>query len=71
MHVATTSLLRGMTLESFLPQVKLVCEIVVISGGVLIWLMVGGTMEPVSWQEMRCRKTGKVEKRKCAKPEGL
>ncbi|KAH9982432.1 hypothetical protein BGW80DRAFT_1263260 [Lactifluus volemus] len=31
----------------------------------------GGTMEPVSWQEMRCRKTGKVEKRKCAKPEGL
>ncbi|KAI0286998.1 hypothetical protein BGY98DRAFT_943047 [Russula aff. rugulosa BPL654] len=31
----------------------------------------GGTMEAVSWQEMRCRKTGKVEKRKCAKPEGL
>ncbi|KAH9042378.1 hypothetical protein EDB84DRAFT_1473049 [Lactarius hengduanensis] len=31
----------------------------------------GGTMEPVSWQEMRCPKTGKVEKRKCAKPEGL
>ncbi|KDQ63620.1 hypothetical protein JAAARDRAFT_119467 [Jaapia argillacea MUCL 33604] len=31
----------------------------------------GATMEPVSWQEMRCPKTGKVEKRKCAKPEGL
>lgn len=31
----------------------------------------GGTMEPVSWQEMRCPKTGKLEKRKCAKPEGL
>jgi len=31
----------------------------------------GGTMEPVSWQEMRCPKTGKVEKRKCAKPEGV
>ncbi|KAI0304923.1 hypothetical protein BC826DRAFT_978977 [Russula brevipes] len=29
----------------------------------------GGTMEPVSWQEMRCPKTGKLEKRKCAKPE--
>jgi hypothetical protein len=32
-------------------------------------LLVGGTMEPVSWQEMRCPKTGKLEKRKCAKPE--
>ncbi|OCH95772.1 hypothetical protein OBBRIDRAFT_809622 [Obba rivulosa] len=31
----------------------------------------GATMEPVSWQEMRCPKTGKIEKRKCAKPEGL
>lgn len=31
----------------------------------------GATMEPVSWQEMRCPKTGKLEKRKCAKPEGL
>ncbi|KAI0271330.1 hypothetical protein BC834DRAFT_858939 [Gloeopeniophorella convolvens] len=31
----------------------------------------GGTMEPVSWQEMRCPKTGKLERRKCAKPEGL
>ncbi|KAF8078501.1 hypothetical protein FPV67DRAFT_1465460 [Lyophyllum atratum] len=31
----------------------------------------GATMEPVSWQEMRCPKTGKVEKRKCAKPENL
>jgi exosome complex component CSL4 len=30
----------------------------------------GATMEPVSWQEMRCPKTGKIEKRKCAKPEG-
>ncbi|KAF8807518.1 hypothetical protein BYT27DRAFT_7165268 [Phlegmacium glaucopus] len=26
------------------------------------------TLEPVSWQEMRCPKTGKIEKRKCAKP---
>ncbi|KAG6888984.1 hypothetical protein C0995_004623 [Termitomyces sp. Mi166 len=32
---------------------------------------VGATMEPVSWQEMRCPKTGKIEKRKCAKPENL
>jgi exosome complex component CSL4 len=31
----------------------------------------GATMEPVSWQEMRCRKTGRVEKRKCAKPDGM
>ncbi|KAF5390306.1 hypothetical protein D9757_002818 [Collybiopsis confluens] len=28
----------------------------------------GATMEPVSWQEMRCPKSGKIEKRKCAKP---
>ncbi|KAG6842561.1 hypothetical protein C0991_000087 [Blastosporella zonata] len=31
----------------------------------------GGTMEPLSWQEMRCPKTGKIERRKCAKPENL
>lgn len=31
----------------------------------------GVTMEPVSWQEMRCPRTGRVEKRKCAKPENL
>ena len=31
----------------------------------------GATMQPVSWQEMRCPKTGKIEKRKCAKPEDL
>ncbi len=31
----------------------------------------GATMEPVSWQEMRCPKTGRTEKRKCAKPEGF
>ncbi|EJD03844.1 uncharacterized protein FOMMEDRAFT_106067 [Fomitiporia mediterranea MF3/22] len=31
----------------------------------------GATMEPLSWQEMRCPKTNKIEKRKCAKPEGL
>jgi len=31
----------------------------------------GVTMEPVSWQEMRCPRTGRIEKRKCAKPEGL
>jgi hypothetical protein len=36
MRVATISLLRGMTLESFLLQVKLVCETVVINGDVLI-----------------------------------
>ena len=30
--------------------------------------MVDATLEPVSWQEMRCPKTGKIEKRKCAKP---
>lgn len=33
--------------------------------------ILGATMEPVSWQEMRCPKTGKIEKRKCAKPEGM
>ncbi|KAF8446055.1 exoribonuclease [Boletus edulis BED1] len=31
----------------------------------------GATMEPVSWQEMRCPITGRIEKRKCAKPENL
>ncbi|KAG0708983.1 hypothetical protein DFH29DRAFT_889996 [Suillus ampliporus] len=31
----------------------------------------GASMEPVSWQEMRCPKTGRIEKRKCAKPENL
>ncbi|TFK76986.1 hypothetical protein BDN72DRAFT_807304 [Pluteus cervinus] len=31
----------------------------------------GGSMEPVSWQEMRCPKTGRREKRKCARPEGM
>jgi len=31
----------------------------------------GATMDPVSWQEMRCPQTGKFEKRKCAKPDGL
>lgn len=30
--------------------------------------LVDATLEPVSWQEMRCPKTGKIEKRKCAKP---
>jgi len=28
-------------------------------------------LEPISWQEMRCTKTGRLEKRKCAKPQGL
>ncbi|KAF8559196.1 hypothetical protein OG21DRAFT_1403144 [Imleria badia] len=31
----------------------------------------GATMEPVSWQEMRCPRTGRIEKRKCAKPDSL
>ncbi|KAG9314469.1 hypothetical protein JVU11DRAFT_5266 [Chiua virens] len=31
----------------------------------------GVTMDPVSWQEMRCPSTGKLEKRKCAKPDNL
>ncbi|ETW87328.1 hypothetical protein HETIRDRAFT_308387 [Heterobasidion irregulare TC 32-1] len=31
----------------------------------------GATMEPVSWQEMRCARTGRIERRKCAKPEGV
>lgn len=31
----------------------------------------GATMEPVSWLEMRCPKTGRIEKRKCAKPSNL
>ncbi|KAG1899099.1 uncharacterized protein F5891DRAFT_1039630 [Suillus fuscotomentosus] len=31
----------------------------------------GASMDPVSWQEMRCPKTGRIEKRKCAKPETL
>ncbi|KAJ7786441.1 hypothetical protein B0H16DRAFT_31447 [Mycena metata] len=29
----------------------------------------GKTMVPVSWQSMRCPETGRLEKRKCAKPE--
>ncbi|KAJ6503413.1 hypothetical protein C8R47DRAFT_1106056 [Mycena vitilis] len=29
----------------------------------------GKTMVPVSWKAMRCPETGKVEPRKCAKPE--
>lgn len=28
-------------------------------------------MEPISWDTMRCTRTGVTEKRKCAKPEGL
>jgi exosome complex component CSL4 len=35
------------------------------------YIVPGATMEPVSWQEMRCPKTGRIEKRKCAKPENL
>jgi len=31
----------------------------------------GATMEPVSWLEMRCPRTGRIEKRKCAKPPDL
>ncbi|KZV82845.1 hypothetical protein EXIGLDRAFT_626459 [Exidia glandulosa HHB12029] len=31
----------------------------------------GAPLEPISWQEMRCPKTGRVEKRKCAKPDGI
>jgi len=31
----------------------------------------GATMFPISWQEMRCPKTGVIEKRKCAKPDGI
>lgn len=36
-----------------------------------LMLRTGATMEPVSWQEMRCPRTGKIEKRKCGKPEGM
>ncbi|KAJ7597158.1 hypothetical protein C8J56DRAFT_817502 [Mycena floridula] len=31
----------------------------------------GNTMVPISWQEMRDPITGKLEKRKCAKPDGI
>lgn len=31
----------------------------------------GATMQPISWLEMRCPKTGSIERRKCAKPDGL
>ncbi|KAA1468159.1 hypothetical protein DENSPDRAFT_793886 [Dentipellis sp. KUC8613] len=31
----------------------------------------GATMEPVSWEAMRCSKTGRIEKRKCAKPDSV
>ncbi|KAG8960822.1 exosome 3'-_5 exonuclease subunit ski4 (Csl4) [Tulasnella sp. 419] len=31
----------------------------------------GATLEPISWLEMRCPKTGRIEKRKCAKPPDL
>ncbi|KAJ6604769.1 hypothetical protein DFH09DRAFT_1123765 [Mycena vulgaris] len=29
----------------------------------------GKTMVPISWKEMRCPETGRIEKRKCARPE--
>lgn len=62
--------LLGMTLVSSLPQVKQVYD-----GGLCCEFqsdtVAGATMEPVSWQEMRCPRTGRIEKRKCAKPEGL
>ena len=60
----------AMTLESSLLQVNQVS----IKNRACISIpnfLAGATMEPVSWQEMRCPKTGKIEKRKCAKPEGL
>ncbi|KAG8734314.1 exosome 3'-_5 exonuclease subunit ski4 (Csl4) [Ceratobasidium sp. 414] len=31
----------------------------------------GATMDPISWLEMRCPKTGAIEKRKCAKPSSM
>ncbi|KAF8675516.1 Exosome component EXOSC1/CSL4 [Rhizoctonia solani] len=31
----------------------------------------GATMDPISWLEMRCPKTGLIEKRKCAKPTNI
>ncbi|KAF8323109.1 hypothetical protein DL93DRAFT_2070575 [Clavulina sp. PMI_390] len=31
----------------------------------------GASMQPISWLEMRCPKTGVIERRKCAKPDGL
>ncbi|CAE6493546.1 unnamed protein product [Rhizoctonia solani] len=31
----------------------------------------GATMDPISWLEMRCPKTGQIEKRKCAKPTNI
>ncbi|KAB5588436.1 HNH endonuclease [Ceratobasidium theobromae] len=31
----------------------------------------GATMDPISWLEMRCPKTGLIEKRKCAKPANI
>ncbi|KAG9079394.1 exosome 3'-_5 exonuclease subunit ski4 (Csl4) [Ceratobasidium sp. 370] len=31
----------------------------------------GATMDPISWLEMRCPKTGAIEKRKCAKPSSI
>ena len=37
----------------------------------LLMAVLGATMEPVSWLEMRCPKTGKIERRKCAKPEDM
>ena len=37
----------------------------------LLMTALGATMEPVSWLEMRCPKTGKIERRKCAKPEDM
>ncbi len=60
-----------MILVLFLPQARLVREADDDMGHEIANDSIGGTMEPVSWQEMRCPKTGKVEKRKCAKPEGL
>ena len=70
MRAATTSLLHATTSASSLPRARLVgafprhalcCS----------YVYPGATMEPVSWQEMRCPRTGRIEKRKCAKPETL
>lgn len=38
---------------------------------IFLTLDIGATMVPISWQEMRCPKTGVIEKRKCARPDVL
>ena len=72
MHVATLLRLLVTTLVLYLPRVKQVnITISEGAGSTFTTSLLGATLQPISWQEMRCPKTGKIERRKCAKPLDL